>query len=234
MRILAVGAHPDDVEFGCAPILIQEIRRSHEVKIVVMSRGEAASSGTPEGREQEARCAAALIGAKIEFLSYFLDRGGDCHIQYEPGGSIEFAREIRAFRPEVVLAPTIDENQHPDHASAGKMVRDGARIARYGGLKELQPMAKHAIANLYYYSITQAFTRPPDIVIDVTPSHERWIAAMKCHESQMATRDYVEMVSARARATGAGIGVDYAIGLWVNDPIRLESLGDIAQSSRHF
>jgi bacillithiol biosynthesis deacetylase BshB1 len=234
MKILAVGAHPDDVEFGCAPVVIQEIRRSHEVKIIVTSRGEAASSGTPEEREQEARAAAALMGAKIEFLSYFLDRGGDCHIQYHPEGSIELAREIRSFRPEVVLAPNIDENQHPDHASVGKMVRDGARIARYGGLKELQALPKHAIGNLYYYSITQVFTEPPDVVIDVTSAHERWVAAMKCHRTQMATRDYVEMVSARARATGAAIGVEYAIGLWVNDPIRLESLGDIAQSSRHF
>ena len=67
MRILAVGAHPDDVEFGCAPILIQEARAGHEVRILVTSKGEAASAGTPEERAQEAREAAKIIGARDRF-----------------------------------------------------------------------------------------------------------------------------------------------------------------------
>ncbi len=80
MRILAVGAHPDDVEFGCAPILIQESRAGHEVRILVTSKGEAATAGTPEERAEESRQAAAVIGAEIEFL----DLGGDCNITAAP------------------------------------------------------------------------------------------------------------------------------------------------------
>jgi N-acetylglucosamine malate deacetylase 1 len=153
MRILAVGAHPDDVEFGCAPVLIQEVLNGHEVRILVTSKGEAASSGTPEERAQEAREAARVIGASIDFL----EMGGDCHIEHRPENALIMAGEIRRFRPEVILAPHLDENQHPDHSAVGKITRDAARLARYGGLKDLQALAPHHITSLYYYAITQAF-----------------------------------------------------------------------------
>ena len=98
MRILAVGAHPDDVEFGCAPILIQEVRNGHEARILVTSKGEASSAGSPEERVQEARDAARIIGAAIQFL----ELGGDCHVERSPANAITLAREIRRFKPEPV------------------------------------------------------------------------------------------------------------------------------------
>jgi LmbE family N-acetylglucosaminyl deacetylase len=231
VRILAVGAHPDDVEFGCAPVLMQEVERGHQVKVLVTSRGEASSAGTPQEREAEARAAAAgLIGASIDFL----DLGGDCHIQYLPANALILAREIRTFAPQVVLAPHLDENQHPDHAVVGKLVRDGARLARYGGLEELRAHSAHGIGCLYYYSITQVFTPPPDVVIDVSHLYDRWVQAMECHKSQMGTRGYVELVRSRAKAAGAAIGVEYAVGLWANDPIRVAALSDLTLTSRYF
>jgi bacillithiol biosynthesis deacetylase BshB1 len=230
MRILAVGAHPDDVEFGCAPILIQEVRNGHEVRIVVTSKGEAASAGTPEERAQEARDAARIIGAAIQFLEF----GGDCHIEHNSANAMTLAREIRRFKPEVVLAPHLGENQHPDHATVGKIARDAARLARYGGLRELEELPPHPITSLYYYTITQVFVTPPEIVVDVTGAREAWEAAIQCHKSQMKTRNYVDLVILRARTLGAAVGVEYAAGLWLNDPIRLESLGDIPLSSRYF
>ena len=106
MNILAIGAHPDDIEFGCAHVLIQEARRGHRVKLLVLSRGEAASSGTPEERETEARAAAKAIGAEIAFLDF----GGDCHMERTPKNAFHLAAEIRQFQPAIVLAPHPDEN----------------------------------------------------------------------------------------------------------------------------
>ncbi len=230
MRILAVGAHPDDVEFGCAAILIQEVRRGHEVRIVVTSKGEAASAGTPEERAQEAREAARLIGAAITFL----DLGGDCHIEPTRANAFALAHEIRAFRPDVILAPHLGENQHPDHAVVGKLTRDAARFARFGGIQQLQDLPPHPIASLYYYVITQVFVDPPQLVVDVSSVYAEWQAAIQCHASQMRTRSYPDLVSARARTLGAAIGADYAVGLWLNDPVRVESLSDLPKSSRYF
>jgi len=230
MRILAVGAHPDDVEFGCAPILIQEVRNGHEARILVTSKGEAASAGTPDERAQEARDAARIIGAAIQFL----ELGGDCHMEHNPANAMKLAREIRRFKPEVVVAPHLGENQHPDHAIVGRIVQDAARLARYGGLEDLEDLPPHPITSLYYYTITQVFITPPELVVDVTAAREAWEAAIQCHKSQMRTRNYRGLVMARARTLGAAVGVDYAVGLWLNDPIRVGSLGDIPLSSRYF
>ena len=230
MRILAVGAHPDDVEFGCAPILIQEVRNGHEARILVTSKGEAASAGDPEQRAQEARDAARIIGAAIQFL----ELGGDCHIQHTPANAMTLAREIRRFKPDVVLAPHLGENQHPDHTAVGKIVRDAARLARYGGLQDLEELAPHPITSLFYYTITQLFIGPPEVVVDVSGAREAWEAAIQCHRSQMKSRNYLDLVISRARTLGAAIGVEYAVGLWPNDPIRVGSLADLPLSSRYF
>ena len=230
MRLLAVGAHPDDVEFGCAPILIQEVRAGHEARILVTSKGEASSAGTPEERAQEARDAARIMGAGIQFL----ELGGDCHIQHTPQNTMILAREIRRLKPDMVLAPHLGENQHPDHSAVGKIVRDAARLARYGGLQDLEDLPPHPITSLYYYAITQVFIDPPQLVVDVSAAREAWETAIQCHKSQMKTRNYPDLVMSRARAVGAAIGVDYAVGLWLNDPIRVGSLADLALSSRCF
>jgi bacillithiol biosynthesis deacetylase BshB1 len=230
MKILAVGAHPDDVEFGCAPVLIQEVRNGHEVRILVTSKGEAGSSGEPEERAQESRDAARIIGAAIQFL----ELGGDCHIEHNPANAMTLAREIRRFKPDVILAPHLGENQHPDHSTVGKNVRDAARLARYGGLQDLEDLPPHPITNLYFYTITQVFIDPPQLVVDVSAARDAWEAAIACHKTQMKTRNYLDLVMSRARTLGAAVGVEYAAGLWLSDPIRVGSLGDIPLSSRYF
>ena len=230
MKILAVGAHPDDVEFGCAPILIQEVGKGHEARILVTSKGEDGSAGTPEERAQEARDAARIIGAAIQFL----DMGGDCHLEHNTTNKMTLAREIRRFKPDVLLAPHIGENQHPDHAVLGKLVRDAARLARFGGLQDLEDLPPHPITSLYFYTITQVFVDPPEVVVDVSAARGAWESSIHCHKSQMRTRNYLDLVMSRARTLGAAIGVDYAVGLWLNDPIRVASLAELPLSSRYF
>ncbi len=234
-RILAVGAHPDDVEFGCGGILIKEVARGHEATILILSRGEAASSGDPETRRREAEAAAEIMGGRLEFL----DLEGDSRIEYRPPNAIAIARVIRRLRPHILLAPTTDENQHPDHGTAGRLTRDAARLARYGGVAELAAAPAHTIDALYFYGITgtgpgSAATGLPCIIVDVSDVFPIWRRAMECHASQMATRNYVELQVARVRALGLEIGVEYAMAVRANDPIRLEGLTDLRRSGRLF
>jgi LmbE family N-acetylglucosaminyl deacetylase len=229
MNILAIGPHPDDIEFGCAPILIKEVRNGNDVKMLVLSRGEAGSAGTPDLREQESRKAAQLIGAAIDFLDF----GGDCHLEYSPENAFKIAAEIRKFKPAIVLAPHPQENQHPDHAVAGKLARDACRFARYGGLDELEYLPVHRVANLFFYNITQHLQRP-DIVIDIGDVLVEWKAVMNCHESQVASKGYIDLQKTGARLLGLTVGVEYALGLFANDPIRLERISEVKLSSRSF
>ena len=229
MNVLAVGAHPDDIEFGCAPVLIKEVKKGNQVSLLVLSRGEAGSSVTPENREKEARRAARLMGATIEFLDF----GGDCQMQYAPENGIRIAAEIRRFKPAIVLAPHPGENQHPDHSVAGRLTRDACRLARYGGLEVLKPLPPHQASCLYFYAITQHFGEP-DIVVDVSVVIADWEAAMNCHESQVKSKGYVDLQKAGARLLGLSIGTEYAVGLYANDPVRLENISDVTLSSRNF
>jgi LmbE family N-acetylglucosaminyl deacetylase len=160
--------------------------------------------------------------------------GGDCNIAATTENAVAIARIIREFKPDVVLAPHPGDNQHPDHIAVSKLVRDAARLARYGGLKQLLGLATHQIGSLYFYAITQVFVEPPELVIDVSGVFAEWQEAIACHGSQMKTRAYPALVTARARTWGAAIGVEYAVGLWLNDPIRVASLSDLPLSSRYF
>ncbi len=233
MNILAVGAHPDDIEFGCAHVLLKETRKGNRVKYLVLSKGEAGSHGSSDGRETEARAAAKIIGAEIEFLDF----GGDCHMERLPDNAFKLAVEIRKFQAAIVLAPHYEENQHPDHAVAGQLTRDACRFARYAGLDALKGFSAeanaHAVSALYFYGITKEFGAP-DLVLDISSVADDWIKAMECHASQMRTRGYVDQRIAAARHLGLSLGVTHAAGLYANDPIRLDALSDLSLSSRHF
>jgi bacillithiol biosynthesis deacetylase BshB1 len=229
MNILAIGPHPDDIEFGCAPLLIKEIRNGHTVKMLVLSRGEAGSAGTPEGREQESRNAAQRMGAAVDFMDF----EGDCHLRYAPENAFRIAAEIRKYKPQVVLAPHPQENQHPDHSAAGRLVRDACRFARYGGLAELKALPVHRIGSLFFYNVTQ-HVQKPDIVIDISDVVIEWEAVMNCHESQVMSKGYIDLQKTGARLLGLTIGTEYALGLFANDPLRVETLAELKLSSRSF
>jgi LmbE family N-acetylglucosaminyl deacetylase len=232
--MLAIGAHPDDIEFGCGAVIAAETQAGRSAHFVVCSRGEAGSHGTPAERQREAEAAAAILGATIEFVE--LD--GDAHLELRASHAIALARIIRQHRPTIVLAPTVVENQHPDHWRLGRLVRDAARLARYGGLQELRPLPPHAIDQMLFYSVT-AEGEPRDqmpILVDVSAESimSAWKSAMEAHVSQMGDRNYVELQLTRARLNGLRAGIGHAIALFPNDPLVVDSLSSIPHAARRF
>jgi N-acetylglucosamine malate deacetylase 1 len=232
--LLAFGAHPDDIEFGCGGVIARETGAGRKAHFVVCSRGESGTYGTPRQRTMEAKKSAALLGATVEFIE--LD--GDAHLEIRAAHAIKLAGVLRRVRPGVVLAPSLVENQHPDHARLGKLVRDAARLARYGGLKELRRQPPHAVAQLFFYSVTPE-AEPPDItptLIDVSAPEliAVWTAAMEAHATQTAARNYVELQLTRARLFGARAGVAHAIAVFPNEPLVFESLAQAGRGARQF
>lgn len=232
--LLAFGAHPDDIEFGCGGVIAVESRAGRKVYFVVCSRGEAGTHGTPKQRTNEAKKAAALLGATIEFVQ--LD--GDSHLEIRAAHAIKLASIIRRTQPGIVLAPSLAQNQHPDHWRLGQLVRDAARLARYGGLKELRRQPRHVIEQLFFYAVTPE-AEPRDItpvLIDVSAPEmiSIWTNAMNAHASQTGARNYVELQLGRARYHGLRAGVSHAMPLFPNDPLVLGSLAQIGCSARKF
>lgn len=232
--ILAFGAHPDDVEFGAGGIVAGEVLAGRSVRLVVGSRGEAATHGTPETRAEEAVRAASALGAGLEFV----ELGGDAHFEVTVANALVLAAVIRRWRPRLVLAPTVGENQHPDHVRLGRMVRDAARLARYGGVAELRAQPAHAIDQLLHYAVTPG-AEPGEagrILVDVSGPDimARWRAAMEAHASQAKTRDYVELQLTRARLHGLVAGVGHAQPLWPADSPVFSSLAPLQGAARRF
>jgi LmbE family N-acetylglucosaminyl deacetylase len=232
--LLAFGAHPDDIEFGCGAVIARETRAGRKAHLVVCSHGEAGTHGTPAQRTAEAKKAAALLGASIEFLK--LD--GDGHLEIRATHAIRLAGIIRRMRPGVVFAPSLVENQHPDHWRLGKLVRDACRLARFGGLRELRKAPPHAIGQLFFYAVTPE-AEPTDItpvLIDISAPEivRAWTAAMQAHASQTQARAYVELQVARARLRGLRAGVEHAMALFPNDPLVFDSLAQTGRSARKF
>jgi LmbE family N-acetylglucosaminyl deacetylase len=231
---LAFGAHPDDIEFGCGGVIAKETRAGRAVHFVICSRGEAASNGTPAQRVAEAKKAAALLGASLEFIE--LD--GDAHLEVKPAHAIKLARILRRQRPGIVLASSLVANQHPDHSRLGQLVRDACRLARYGGLKELRGLASHVVSQLFYYAVTTE-AEPADlgrVLVDVSDREilAAWTASMEAHVTQGRTRNYVELQLTRARLNGLRAGVGHAIALFPNDALILDSLDQLNRGARRF
>jgi LmbE family N-acetylglucosaminyl deacetylase len=232
--LLVFGAHPDDIEFGAGGVIARETSAGRKAHFVVCSHGEAGSYGTPKQRTVEAKKSAALLGASIEFLE--LD--GDAHLEMRAAHAIKLAEIIRRIRPGIVLAPSLVENQHPDHSRLGRLVRDAARLARFGGMKELRRQKPHAIEQLFFYAVTPE-AEPRDItpvLIDVSAPEiiSAWTAAMNAHASQTSARNYVELQFTRARLLGARAGIEHAIALFPNEPLVFESLAQTGRSARKF
>lgn len=232
--LLAFGAHPDDIEFGCGGVIAKETRAGRPAHFIVCSRGEAASHGTPAQRVIEANRSAALLGASLKFVE--LD--GDAHLEVRVAHTVKLAGIIRQLRPAVVLAPSLIENQHPDHPRLGQLVRDACRLARYGGLKELRRTPAHAVEQLFYYAVTPEAepTGITPVLIDVSAPAilKAWTSAMEAHATQVSARNYVELQLTRARLRGLRAGVSHAIALFPNDPLVFDSLPQASRSARRF
>jgi len=233
LRILGVGAHPDDLEFGCGGVLLAEAARGSEISLCICSRGEAGSNGAPNEREAEARSVAQILGAKIDFL----EMGGDAHLEICAMNNIAIAREIRTARPDVLLSPVASPDQHPDHIVVSHLCRNAVRLARYGGLAELRDLSPHRIGRHLEYAITPSAESGQEqrtIRVDISEYFARWVELMECHQTQLRTRPYIELQTARARLLGLESGVEYAQALYAPDAFLIKNFSELPPSVHLF
>ncbi|MDD3926043.1 MAG: PIG-L family deacetylase, partial [bacterium] len=123
-RILAFGAHPDDIEFQCAGTLAKYADAGHKVGIVVATNGEVGSpvlskSEIAAVRQREAKASAGVIGAEFIWLGY-----PDEFLFNTPESRLRFIDVIRGFRPDIIICPDKDADYHPDHTTTGQIVWD--------------------------------------------------------------------------------------------------------------
>src|SRR5688572_11291421 len=131
--ILAIGAHPDDIELICGGTLIRAQMLGRRTAILDLSAGELGSRGTREIRAQEAARAAKVMGVTTR-ENLGLPDGG---IANTPQTRATIALVIRKLKPSLVMTHSL-HGRHPDHPIVAQLVRDACFVA---GLKNVEPQA---------------------------------------------------------------------------------------------
>ncbi len=222
--ILAIGAHPDDIEFACGGLLAKMASLGKKIVMVDFTLGQKGTNGNPEQRRQESETAAALIGARRIFLDFI-----DCEIMDSYENRLKIVKVIRENKPRLIIAPYWKGPQnHPDHISCGTMARYACRYARFA--KILPELPIHRVEGILHYP-PPAFEKV-DFIIDISDHVETWKKMMRSHTSQMATFPYDDWNLRFASALGMLIGTSYAQGLIKGNPIVVDDVMSIARGSR--
>ena len=224
--VLAFGPHPDDLEIGLGGTLAKHAALGHSVGLCDLTRGEMSSNGTPEERVKEAEAARQVLGAAFRENLALPDRA----IGTSPDHTRKAVELIRRARPRAIAIPYWDD-RHPDHRSAAGMLRDAvfnAKLKRYAAAGDpWQP------AWVCYYFINDA--GPASFVVDVSEHYETKRRALACYASQFTRATdsaetrlnspvFAQLVESRDAQFGALVGVRFAEGLVVTDPVVREHL----------
>ncbi|NER14022.1 bacillithiol biosynthesis deacetylase BshB1 [Leptobacterium flavescens] len=236
LDILAIGAHPDDVELGCGATIAKEIANGKKVGIIDLTRGELGTRGSAELRDEEAKIAAGILGVVArENLGF-----ADGFFSNDKAHQLEIIKMIRKYRPDIVLCNAIDD-RHIDHGRGSKLVSDACFLS---GLIKIETRSEsgevqEAWRPKHVYHYIQWKNLEPDFVVDVTGFIEKKKEAVLAYSSQffdpnsdkpetpISSRNFIDSVSYRARDLGRLIGKEHAEGFTVERFVAVDSLDDL-------
>ena len=235
LDILAFGAHPDDVELGCAGTIAKEISLGKKVGIVDLTRGELGTRGSAAIRDQEAARSAEILGVSIrENLKM-----RDGFFVNDQTHQMKIVQMIRKYRPDIVLCNAVDD-RHIDHPKGSQLVSDACFLSglrrietEYHGMPQDAWRPKHVYHYLQWKNLT------PDFVVDITGFTDIKQRAILAYSSQfydpntdapetpIATKNFLDSLHYRTQDLGRLIGTDHAEGFTVERYVAVNSLGDL-------
>lgn len=225
--VVAIGAHPDDIELIAGGTIAGLIRRGKRVAGIDLTRGEMGTRGSPEERAMEAEAAAGVLGL-AERIN--LDMG-DGRLVNTVENRRKLIGELRRLRPIVVLAHHWVD-LHPDHCVAGEMMKDcmyPMGMPKYDA--DGDPYRPNEV--LFFMG---HFPIEPNLVVDVSEDFETKLAACRCyrtqlyqpgstdHETNISQPDFLNHIEARARHYGMQILKKYGEPFSVRRPVPVDDL----------
>ncbi len=226
LDVLAIAAHPDDVEQTCGGTLIKMAEIGYRTGVLDLTAGDMGTRGTPEQR---------LIEAGIAGKQMLLGWRGNMHfpdarLQNDISARMTLAMKIRELKPRVVIVPYW-QARHPDHYRAGELSYEACFLA---GLKKLDEYTQpHRPGKVLYSSLYANVT--PSFVVDISAQFERRMAALLSYRSQYGAieegaelfpqeQEIRERLGAVARYYGNLIGAKYGEPFVVKEMMRVDDV----------
>ena len=224
--ILAIGAHPDDVELGCSGTVMKHIDLGYKVGIIDLTKGELGTRGSAEIRMHEVEVSTTIMGVRIRENMGFEDG----FFKNDREHQLELIKMIRKYQPAVVLT-NANHDRHPDHGRAAQLTYDACFLAGLSKIETtLNGKKQKAFRPNALYNYIQALHAEPDLVVDISAYFERKMQTIRAFKSQfyngesdqtenqtfISSPEFMEFVKGRAIHYGVPIGVKYAEAFTVN------------------
>ncbi len=231
LDVLAIGAHPDDVELGAGGTVIKLIETGRRVGILDLTLGELGTRGTPEIRTQEATASSKILGLSVrEQLNL-----GDGFLNNDKDKKIEIIKILRKYQPDVLLI-NAPHDRHVDHGNGAKLTTEAAFLS---GLKRIETQleqAQEAWRPEIILHYIQDYYIQPSLVVDIQLQFSKKMESILAYGSQfynpnskepetpISSNDFMLFLEARMREMGRLIGCKYGEGFFSATPISIPKM----------
>ncbi|MBC2846232.1 bacillithiol biosynthesis deacetylase BshB1 [Winogradskyella flava] len=237
LDILAIGAHPDDVELGCGATIAKEVASGKKVGIIDLTRGELGTRGTAETRDEESFNSAKILGVHSRINMRFADG----FFVNDRKHQLELIKMIRYYKPEIVLCNAI-EDRHIDHGKGSQLVSDACFLS---GLRKIETVHNDETSiqepwrpkTIYHY--IQWNDLEPDIIVDVSGFMAKKMESVLAYKTQfydpnsnepqtpISSKNFTDSIEYRARNLGRLMGAEHGEGFTVERYPAVDSLFDL-------
>ena len=238
--VLAFGVHPDDVELGCAGVLLSEKKNGNKIAIVDLTLGELGTRGNAETRKEEAAAAALILNVDVR-ENLMLEDG---FFENNEINKRKIITVLRKYKPEIIFC-NAPEDRHPDHGRSAQLVEDAAFLS---GLSKVETFLDGELQKAwrpkFVFNFIQDRYLKPDFVIDISTEMEQKIESVKAYKTQffnaenqggpqtyISSPEFLESVYSRAAMFGKMIGVKYAEGFISKKMIGFKNLDGLIKEA---
>jgi bacillithiol biosynthesis deacetylase BshB1 len=235
LDILAIGAHPDDVELSCSGTILKHIALGKKCGVLDLTRGELGTRGSAEIRKKEAAKASKILGLSIRDNLNMADG----FFANDKKHQLELIKKIRQYQPEIILCNAIAD-RHPDHARSAQLVSEASF---YSGLIKIETIYNSKNQSAWrpkaVYHYIQDRHLKPDFVVDVTAFADKKMEAIQAFDSQfynpkskepvtpISVKNFLEVVKGKMSLFGRDAGFEYAEGFTVERSIGINNIFDL-------
>jgi bacillithiol biosynthesis deacetylase BshB1 len=226
LDVLAIAAHPDDVEQTCGGTMLRMAEAGYSTGIIDLTAGDMGTRGSPEIRVEESQAAAAVLRVSHRENLHF----PDARLENSMAGRMTIAHRIRELRPKTVILPYWT-GRHPDHYRASELGYEACFLA---GLKKIDQYTEpHRPHKIIYSSIYANVT--PSFVVDISRYFEKRMESLFAYRSQYGSveegetlfpneAEIRERLASIARFYGNLIGVKYGEPFVVKEAMQIDDV----------